>query len=358
MSSDLHRFVRGANDWPGRQGTKQLYEAALDHYAGAGWSLVENGDVEDFWLVGGSTYGAAYDGARLAAGVLARMDGGRLRRHVAGEHLRRVVANNEGIYERIADRFHRHGRYHRLVGNHDDCYLDDEMLHHLRSVLPGLDVHDLLVLDRPGGAAGVVAHGHHTDTWNTPRRSGLGRLGTWTGSAVNDTTLVSSSPGLPTPGQTSALLDVERVGRLTEVDTRTGTNGLYTLDEEGLFRSFRERYGSGGPYLILGHTHLPLASPLGASSDVDRWDRYVNSGCGVLHEMVTGVEWDGGDDPDRPDVRVVAWHLVDEGAGAADPRTVVVGEVDGRRVARTVLRTATDATAVTDVGGVPDAGAR
>ena len=36
MTSDLHRFVRGGNDWPARQRTKALYEVALDHYADAG----------------------------------------------------------------------------------------------------------------------------------------------------------------------------------------------------------------------------------------------------------------------------------------------------------------------------------
>src|SRR5262245_43271942 len=45
ISSDLHRSVRGLADWPGTQNTKALYEVALEHYGGAGWSLVENGDV-------------------------------------------------------------------------------------------------------------------------------------------------------------------------------------------------------------------------------------------------------------------------------------------------------------------------
>ena len=58
--------------------------------------------------------------------------------------------------------------------------------------------------------------------------------------------------------------------------------------------------------------------------------------------MVTGVEWDGTDDADRPHVRIVAWHPLDAGAEPDDARTVVVGETGGRPVARTVLRAVPD----------------
>ena len=51
--------THGTVGWPGHQHARELYEAALDFYAADEWGLIENGDVEDFWLAGGSTYGVA-----------------------------------------------------------------------------------------------------------------------------------------------------------------------------------------------------------------------------------------------------------------------------------------------------------
>ena len=46
-----------------------LYPTVLRGYADDGWHLIENGDVEDFWMVGGSTWGTVYDLARLTNGL-------------------------------------------------------------------------------------------------------------------------------------------------------------------------------------------------------------------------------------------------------------------------------------------------
>ena len=106
ITSDLHRCIPGRLDWPARQATKSLYHRVLSGYAEDEWTLIENGDVEDYWMVGGSTWGAVYDVARLAGGA-----GGRLaaepRRELLREHLDRIVDNNAATYRVIRDGFSR-----------------------------------------------------------------------------------------------------------------------------------------------------------------------------------------------------------------------------------------------------------
>ena len=337
ITSDLHRGPAGTNDWPGLQDTTALYGALLDWYGDAGWGLVEDGDVEDFWMVGGSTYGLVYELGRWAGHAWRGAGGRQLLRTVYAEHLRRTVEHNAPIYERIQARFHAHGRYHRIVGNHDDAYLDDAVVDRLAEVHPGLDVVDALVLDGPTGGVGLVTHGHHTDAWNAPGRAGLGKLGTWLGSTVGDAPFTAGNPGRPTGAETRRLLGGEQASALTEVSTLFGANrSLYSMDEVVLHDAWTSRFGDDGPWLVLGHTHLPLDRPV-ESRGRRSWDRYVNAGCGVFHGMLTAVEWDGAAGPgdgSAPAVSLVAWHWAD----ASTPASAIVAEVEGRPVARRRLR--------------------
>ncbi|MEZ5143906.1 MAG: hypothetical protein R2726_15505 [Acidimicrobiales bacterium] len=336
ITSDLHRGPAGATDWPGLQDVTRLYLAMLDWYGDRGWGLVEDGDVEDFWMVGGSTYGVVYELARWVGHARRSPAGRRFLRAVHGEHLRRIVDHNAEVYDRIETRFHRHERYHRIVGNHDDAYLDEGVVDLLRQVHPGLEVLDALVLEGSDGGVGLVTHGHHTDPWNAPGRSGLGKLGTWLGSTVADAPFTSANPGLPTAAQTRRLLDGAHTSVLTEVSTVFGANReLYSMDEVILHDAWRERFGPGGPWLVLGHTHLPLVAPVDPRGRRS-WDRYLNAGCGVFDGMVTAVEWDGvgGVAGGDADVALVAWHWADD----TTPDGAVVAEIDGRPVARRRLR--------------------
>ena len=157
VSSDLHRCIPGTVDWPAHQRTNALYEVALGHYADGGWGLIENGDVEDFWLVGGSTYGVVYDLARLAGHLVRGATGRQIRTDISIDHLRRIVAHNRGLYDLIDARFHRPGRYHRIVGNHDDVYLDQALVDALGDVHAGVVVDDFIALDADGSGSGVGA---------------------------------------------------------------------------------------------------------------------------------------------------------------------------------------------------------
>jgi len=208
-------------------------------------------------------------------------------------------------------------------------------------------VHDFVALDadgpgtEPGVGVGVITHGHHTDGWNAPHRAGLGKFGTWTGSAILDTPKVAN-PGVPDLMETGRLLAGRAPNVLTAVGRRLGANReLYSLDEVLLHRSWRQRWPVASassdavdePWLLLGHTHVPLSEPRDVATG-DVWTRYANSGAGIFYECLTGIEWDGTRDPRHPDVRVVVWRYADlEPASDAE----VIAQVGDRAVVREVL---------------------
>ena len=311
VTSDLHRCIPGRLDWPARQGTKDLYRAVLAGYAEDGWSVIENGDVEDFWMVGGSTWGACYDAGRLAAGFAGPLADS-TRRELLGDHLDRIVANNADLYHVLSE-LARDGRYHRTVGNHDDVLADRALVERLAEHLPGVSALDAIVLARSGPprvetTAAVIMHGHLTDAWNGPGLATLGRATTWLATTVDDLPIAAGLDGLPGEPATAALLAGRGENRLISVDARFGGNRRFdSLDEERLFdRLAVTAPESGWPWLVFGHTHFPMLRPLDASG---RTVRYANSGCGVLPGAFTALEWDGGrEDP----LRLVLHHVVDD----------------------------------------------
>ncbi|MEI2700689.1 MAG: hypothetical protein V9E94_20970 [Microthrixaceae bacterium] len=184
ITSDLHRCIAGRLDWPQRQGVKELYAEVLAGYADDGWHLIENGDVEDFWMVGGSTWGAVYDMAYLTGATVGprRVEA---RRTLLGEHLSRIVANNADVYRVLRDGFAADGRYHRTMGNHDDVFADEVMVERLAEHLGDVEVSDTILLRRTDSddpaersidsVDAVVAHGHLTDSWNGHDVAALGQ---------------------------------------------------------------------------------------------------------------------------------------------------------------------------------------
>jgi len=318
ITSDLHRCIPGRLDWPARQGTKGLYHRVLSEYAEQGWDLLENGDVEDFWMVGGSTWGAVYDVARIGSGV-----GGLLaedaRRELIRQHLDRIVDNNASTYRLLREGFGADGRYHRTMGNHDDVYVDEVLVQHLGEHLPGVEVVDTVLLTRPealdrpdgGDGSGIdgvdafVAHGHLTDAWNGPGWAFLGRAITWLATAFDDLPgLGAAVTGLPDETGLGRLLRGQARNRLITLDPRFGGNRRFdSLDEERLFADLAERSPRSGaewPWLLFGHTHLPMLEPLSAAG---RPTRYANSGTALLEGAISLLEWD----PDVRAPRLVVW---------------------------------------------------
>lgn len=317
ITSDLHRCIAGRLDWPARQRVKQLYADVLAGYARDDWHLIENGDVEDFWMVGGSTWGAVYDIAYLTGTAVgaARADA---RRAVVTEQLDRIVANNAEIYATIAAEFCATGRYHRTVGNHDDAFCDPSIAEHLDRYLPGVRVADTILLQRDGtdaaagidGVAAVVTHGHLTDSWNGPGFSPLGRAVTWLLTGLDDLPGMPRVDGLPDEADLGRLLGGRGRNRLITVDPRYGGNRRFdSMDEERLFDRLRRSEPDGGwPWMVLGHSHYPMLRP---QDSAGRPTRYANSGCGVLEGAFSALEWDDGDPADP--LRLVVWRTTPDG---------------------------------------------
>lgn len=317
ITSDLHRCIPGRLDWPERQGVKDLYLSVLAGYAEEGWHLIENGDVEDFWMVGGSTWGAVYDVAYLTGGAVgpARVDA---RRQILSEQLDRIVDNNAAVYDLIREAYCSTGRYHRTMGNHDDVFADPHMTEQLATHLPGVQVADTILLSADGagaedgieGVRAVVAHGHLTDSWNGHGFAVLGRYVTWLATGLDDLPGVRKVDALPDQQGLERLLRGGARNRLIEVDSRYGGNRRFdTLDEERLFRVLDDRAPAGGwPWLVYGHTHFPMLQPLNAA---DEPVRYANSGCGVLDGAFSALEWDASD-PDAP-LTLVVWRTTPDG---------------------------------------------
>ena len=327
ISSDIHRSVSGRTDWPRRQGTKFLYDAMLDHYADDEWHLCENGDIEDFWQIGGSTYGALYDAMRVLGGVLEIFDRPRLLTSIYRAHVDRVVDNNRATYDRLASSFSLAGRYYRTVGNHDSPLSRSAVASRLRDHLGRVSVVDHIALvDASGEMRCFISHGHHTDGWCAPERDGLGRLSTWLANTLVDVPLMNTPEGLPPENATETLLS-SASNRLLTVNSTFGANATYdSLDEELLFEAL-EPLVDDGLWILLGHTHIPLFEPW--SRNGRRWTHYVNSGSGVTRELVTGIEWDG--TGPEPVVRLVAWTYADD---MTPPEAVVTADRHGRPVAR------------------------
>jgi hypothetical protein len=316
ITSDLHRCVPGRLDWPARQGVKDLYAQVLAGYADQRWHLIENGDVEDFWMVGGSTWGAVYDMAYLG-GSFAGPARRRVQRRVLREHLDRIVANNRAIYDVVADGFCASGRYHRTMGNHDDVFDDPMLVDALAQHLPGIEMADTILLTRDGAAPdgvgdvdAIVAHGHLTDSWNGHGFAALGRYLTWAITGLDDLPGLPNVDPLPDGASLQRLLERGVPNRLISVDPRYGGNRRFdSLDEERLFaRLSRDAPDGGWPWLLFGHTHFPMLRPLDAAGHPVR---YANSGSGVLHGAFTALEWDP-TSADGP-LHLVIWQQTPDG---------------------------------------------
>lgn len=328
--SDLHRCVPGRLDWPQRQGTKDLYAAILDVYGNDEWYLCENGDIEDFWMVGGSTYGSAYDALRMAGSALARFDRTELLVETYRSHLDTIITNNSEIYDRIRGQFVAAGRYLRTVGNHDNPISRPMVADHLRQHLGTFPLGDYIALRNADGAlSAIITHGHHTDGWNAPERDNLGKMSSWISNTLVDVPRLRTPEGLPPAAASALLMSGEMPDRLITVSPTFGANSSYdSLDEELLFDAIH-REGLDDVWMLLGHTHSPVVSPRSRSGN--DWTRYLNSGSGVTEGIITAIEWDG--TGAETSAVLVAWSMADD----QTPSDAVVSTPSGVLLSRMVL---------------------
>ncbi|HMS11875.1 MAG TPA: hypothetical protein PKD80_02110 [Microthrixaceae bacterium] len=334
--SDLHRCIPGRLDVPRRQQTKPLYDAMLEHYGTAGWHLCENGDIEDMWIVGGSTYGAVYDALRITGGLLARLGRPSLRVENYRRFLRVVTENNRSTYDAVRRWFVQPGRYGRTIGNHDGPLRHPSLAEAIRPALGAFRPVDAIRLHHPDGSlAAVVTHGHHGDGWNAPGQDNLGKLSAWLANTLADLPSLDTPEGLPPEQATRTTVDGELPNRLIRVSGTFGANSRYdSLDEEALFAAVHA-CDLDSVWFLLGHTHSPVRSP--QAGDGRTWERYANAGSGITPSMITAIEWDG--TAETPTVTLVAWVWSDVIDQADDAESAAGPESGAPRRARRVVLT-------------------
>lgn len=314
LFSDFHLYTEGTSNAVAFQETMPLYLAALQYYATQNYHLIENGDIEDYWLRGGSLYGFFYDiASALPSPYLDKTYNEAQVLAAAKFHLHAIVDQNKPLYTMIRSAFYDQHRYTRTVGNHDDVYSHPKMVEALQHFYPSIQVHEYVVFDHDGKGIAVIAHGHQTDAWDMEGCSFLGKPVTSLGSAVRDVSFGEWKPAVSGEDTMKKIWDFGTFpNTMDELSPWLGVNtDLGNLDEVRLFRAMKKKHWTGPhdwvPYVFLSHTHVPLAAPVSPHGD-GRWWKYTNSGCGMFKRMITGIEWDGTQDPANPVVRLVAWR--------------------------------------------------
>ena len=178
--SDHHMGYTGSRqDFFTESGNRDLYAAILDEYADAGFTLVENGDVEELIVHEPDNPRPSRQLSLLdkVANTTNIHDSGwdaldDVRRTQRLAQLSKVIDTHRSLYDQINRQFVETGRYVRIAGNHDQDLQDPGFLEVLRRVYPGLDrVEDFLVVESGSTPRFVVGHGHHFDTSGTPKFS-------------------------------------------------------------------------------------------------------------------------------------------------------------------------------------------
>jgi len=309
--SDVHMYVEGDLDFFNNNGNSEIYRHALQQYAGKGYHLIENGDVEDFWMRGGSSKGLIlmtssylpwpYYSAAFEASAF---------RSANQIHALNVFTNNATTYATIRASFHSNNRYTRIIGNHDDVWADPDMEPVMDVFYPGTDVHDYCTLENSatGETEAILAHGHQSDIFNMPMCNFAGKEITNLATTLHELTfgewdwlrnrLCKDKEKWIEEWTDKGFLDELQEMALLE---------LVSFSEYDLYKNLENMYGGSPrqPYLILGHTHNPRDNagvPHWMFSDDWNWNEYSNSGTvGMWEEIVVGLE------VEYPDVRVVAW---------------------------------------------------
>ena len=172
--SDHHMTHRGNRHDYFFRFNASLYSAVLERYAGDGFTLVENGDVEEL-VIFEPTKAEAAARRKLVRRPLLIDDIGTIDwKELAGERLEtrrqdleRIVTENATYYASVK-KFGR-DRYIKLSGNHDR-YASSILRGMIESVYWKDVVKDVLLVDRPLAGSGsrhvpsfVVTHGHQFD---------------------------------------------------------------------------------------------------------------------------------------------------------------------------------------------------
>lgn len=172
--SDFHISHSGnRHDYFRRFGNARLYALSLLGYYLKGYTLIENGDVEDLLVLEPNLTDSKAMGKLdpKKAADLDQLNSIRRRRRLDVMHRIMDTFTNDEVspYKFISESFHKQKRYIRLTGNHDFDLHDDAFGNILREAFyPGLTIHDFALIDSKAAtrnyqAEYMITHGHQLD---------------------------------------------------------------------------------------------------------------------------------------------------------------------------------------------------
>lgn len=322
---------------------KSLYLDVLrSYYSPEGFTLVENGDVEEL-LIHEPELGAMPDFAKDDwAVIFADRD---IRKRA---QFRRILADHADYYQVIHDHFIARGAYQRTIGNHDHDLATDAYVADIKATL-GYDfpaASDMLLLSRHGKVEEIICHGHQFDTVSTAAHArfageSFSQGGAWAfqgpdrnwtedkdrvflkewreGDRFFTNMLVPSAPGgsicqlFAAAGKFARTLqDADKwealygknIGWEYFKNDTDAAKAFHEEVKEGV-RWYKYRHmdemliasmlASDGPRLTLGHSHEPRLRPGFPGGPMDEparvVDRYLNSAAaGRFENLVFGIE--------------------------------------------------------------------
>jgi hypothetical protein len=255
--SDHHLFTSGSSiDKFREMGNHELYIAALAAYYEAGFTLVENGDVEDLWFRDVTIQETVQDEITdilwpFASSLEDDYEDARIRSQAI-----KIFENNADVYQTIRNAFHNSGRFIRIAGNHDQAWRESKYLRGLQVVYPGIEVFDYAFIGEYGSDIHshsgqtphfIITHGHELNIWNRP---GCAYAGSQMTEAASGETWYSVSY-------------IPRAQWMREL-RGVGFDNTPSDDEDDFYDRYRKDFSDKWPppYFILGHSHDARHQPM------------------------------------------------------------------------------------------------
>jgi hypothetical protein len=276
---NLHLFVGGDPlDRFKQIGNDQLYQVMLLSYYSAGYSLIENGDIEDLWMREQSLSAEIYEDL---LGSLGFPVGDYLEDEYEDNRVRsqafKIFDNNAEVYNVIRNLFHNNSRFIRVAGNHDDYWRSEEYLPGLQMVYPGIKVFDYVFIGNyedglhnhnNNSPYYIIAHGHQMDAWNTYACRTAGAYITESASGI---------PSLAAEVTERSEWENKLLGAGFENEL---SESLASIDEVEFYQNITDDFSDQPytPHFIIGHTHHGLKDPLLPGWDYNPSLRWTGEG--------------------------------------------------------------------------------
>jgi hypothetical protein len=270
--SDLHMC---ALPWPEDRYdyfyyNRGLYTDILNHYLEKGYTLIENGDIEDYW---------GYLSVAENVAEITHMNG--LECEWLDEWWQNTIEDYKGHYV-LRKQFHEKGRYVRIRGNHDNLWHCEDMLNkYLRSEVPDLEVYETALI----GDKYMVLHGHQVDKYNRDSTFGIGYNLSYLGITAESLEIFGYNLDFDIYGKKKPEEgwkgDPPNQNHLYSYTVDKGNTTGMTANSEK-YADLSEKVFGKGMSIVAGHVHGPKFQPNGSNT--------YNTGCGVYEGVIYGVE--------------------------------------------------------------------